>query len=254
MSSATEAGGAAQWAATVQPGTPVRWKELELAAWHGNRGVLRAMEPGRHRSSLIWLSVAVVLVLSGPILGFALIMGSRFDLVDVSRPARLPWTSLFFLISDLVLVPLAIWVLFSSATRRGSRGLGLYALLLGGASALMGYRAGQDPDVERPWLLLAPIIVAALAGLVLLIASRSGPRPSRAEELSTQDRAAASRRATISSAVDQVPTGERRAVEQDLRLGIQDLQRRGVIPAEEAQRALDAPPGGLSHHMAQRGG
>ncbi len=242
-----------QWAANVQPGTPVRWKQFELAAWQGNRGVLRAMEPGKHRISQLWLAVGLVIVLSAPIFGSALLMGSRFGIVPVDRPDRLPWASLIFLIGDLLLVPLAIKVMFSSAPSRGSRGLGLYALVLGGVTAALGYGAGRDPDVDRPWLLLAPIIATALAGLVLLIASRESPRPSRAEKLSTQDRAAASRRATISSAVDQVPTDERRAVEEDLRLGIRDLQTRGVISAEDAQRALDAPLGGLSHHMAQRG-
>lgn len=149
---------------------------------------------------------------------------------------------------------MAVAALFSSATRRGTRGLGVYALVLAGVTALIGYGAAQDPDIDRPWLLLAPIIVAAVAGLALAIIGGKGPRPSRAEELATQDRAGASRRATILSAVDRVPEADRRAVAQDLRLGIRDLQTRGVIPAEEAQRALDAPLGGLSHHMAQRGG
>lgn len=246
---------AVEWAASVEPGTPVRWKALELVAWRRHRTVLAAIEPGRHRGVGFWLFTAATLfAFVAPVVGFSLLHGGRFGLSDLDPAEVIPEAGVCFLVGDLVLVPLAVWALARRSEARGTRGLGLSALILGLSSAILAYVSGQNAGTDPLWLWLTPIVVATAAGLVLTIVGGGSSRPrGRTARLAAQDHAAASRRAAIRSAVAGVPQTQREAVEQELRRAALDLYDRGVIQQAEAERALRAPLGGLSHHMAQRG-
>lgn len=255
MSRRTQAG-AVDWAASVQPGTPVRWKSLELAAWHRHRKVLAAMEPGRHMAPGFWLVPAMVMAaLAAPLLGFALLLagGARSGFSAHDRVERIPAAGVLFLIADLVLVPLVVWMLARPSEGKGSRGLGVYALIMGLVAALTSHLAAQEVGIARLWLWLTPMIVTAAAGLVMAVLGGKG-RSTDPTTQSAHQPAAGNRRRAVLTAVAGVSDSERELVEVELRRAIGDLTDRGVIDRADAERALTAPLGGLSHHMAQRGG
>lgn len=248
--------GAVDWAASVQPGTPVRWKALELAAWHRHRQVLAAMEPGRHRGPGFWLVPAMLLFgLAAPTVGIALLLagGSRSGFSVHDRVERIPAAGALFLVADLVLVPFVVWLLAKPSQRRGSSGLGLYALVMGLGAALPAHLAAQEVGMPRRWLWLTPMIVTAAAGLVMLVIGGMARLKDHPTDMGNQP-ASGGRRSAIRAAVADVSESEREVVETQLRRAIGDLADRGLIDRGDAERALTAPLGGLSQHMSQRGG
>lgn len=255
MGSSTQVG-AVNWAASVQPGTPVRWKSLELAAWHRHRSVLAAMEPGRHRAPGFWLVPAAMLIaLAAPLVGFALLLagGSRSGYSARDRADVIPEAGVCFLVADLLLVSIVARALARPSEAKGSRGMGLYALAMGLVAALTSYLAADKVGMGQLWLV--PMVLAAVAGLVLVVIGGGTSRPTdRTARRAAQEHAASGRRRAVLTAVAGVPPAGRESVEAELRQAVGDLVDRGVIDAAEAGRALDAPLGDLSHHMAQRGG
>lgn len=200
------------------------------------------------------LGVGVAVALLALISGVAFMVGGRLGLPRFSAGVRVTGSSVSFLVANLLLVPWAVALLLGRSLRQGGRGLGLFAMIVGGLSVLLGVMERSSPEVEHLWWWLIPILSATGAGLVICIMGGSPPGDSRTARDERQHQVAARRRSRITEAVEQVPPDGRARVTQDLRQAVVDLADRGLIEQAEAERALAAPLGGLSHHMAQRGG
>ena len=166
---------ATEAAARIQPGSPVRWRDLELAAFREHSGVVRALDPRGRRSAAarsplrILRIVVVALVALCPVWSFASLLGGRFIAVQVDGETAIPMAAIFTTIGLAMPLWLAWRGLSDPAQRRGSlAGIGaLYA----GIGVVLGILvvARAEPGQSLA-LALVPFAATVLVGLVLVVA------------------------------------------------------------------------------------
>ena len=247
---------ATEAAARIQPGSPVRWRDLELAAFREHSGVVRALDPRGRRSAAarsplrILRIVVVALVALCPVWSFASLLGGRFIAVQVDGETAIPMAAIFTTIGLAMPLWLAWRGLSDPAQRRGSlAGIGaLYA----GIGVVLGILvvARAEPGQSLA-LALVPFAATVLVGLVLVVAgalfATRGTSAVRTGRAST----AGGPLPGVRAAVARLDEPARAAVRADLETAIMDLERRGVVDRGAAAAARRADLGLLAVRMAQ---
>lgn len=247
---------ATEAAARIQPGSPVRWRDLELAAFREHADVVRALDPRGRRSSAarsplrIVRIVVVALVALCPVWSFASLLGGRFTAVQVDGETAIPMAAIFTTIGLAMPLWLAWRGLSDPEQRRGSlAGIGgIYAGIGVVLGILVVARAEPGQSIA---LALVPFAATVLVGLVLVAAGAlfamrgsRAPRPGRAS-------APGGPLSGVRAAIERLDEPARTAVRADLDAAIVDLERRGVVDRGAAAAARRAELGLLALRMAQ---
>ncbi|MGL4172972.1 MAG: hypothetical protein ACRCTR_02700 [Actinomycetota bacterium] len=249
-------------AAAIQPGSAVPWRVLELAAFSRYPKVQRFLDPRAqyHRrptqeklrfALAIPLMLFLVALFLMPVAGFVTLMGDRFPstpLPDAS--AAVPVAGGLFLAGmPLLLASAVTWFQAGRPIDPLRRTHAWMTAGLGAISAIAAYAgsSAQEFDDGELWTLV--IVVSALTGLtfavVLHSSKKTAPKSGRAVT------SAATPRQRVTSEVARLSEGQRALIRDDLVTAIVDLERRGVITADEATAARGAELGLLPVRMSQ---
>jgi len=259
-------------AAGVERGQPVPWLLLELVALRSRPELQDLIDPSRRlraarRSTGGGLvALTVVVGVSGLVaLGLAGRTTAR-GYFEVT-----PWSVVGTVSVYLGLVPLLGLAVVALRGRIGFPGPGHFRLgALGGVLALGCWivlfsrspeAAAWDDEHGTPWRwgVLATLLVAvAVVALVLRSATRMTAPETKAEaeagdavERAPDEPAPVDRWTTVDAVVDEMPPWTRAALGRELGRALDDLEARGVLPREEAQRARNASLGHLARVMQE---
>jgi hypothetical protein len=251
------------WAAAVQPGTPVQWRALEVAAFRDHPSVLEQLDPAgrynggkRHRGrvtrQLLWAVPAVVVsavVYGSPVWGFVTIASGRFRSPSATpdHATRIPAAGVLFAISLVLLVGLLAWGLRDRRLPGAFVQVQAWLLtVLGGLGAAGVARGGARDDVPG-WELWTAFIGASAAIAVVVLVAHHHLR--RALPEAPVDRQPLGR---VRRQVQRLTPAEQQAVRDDVAAAVRDLADRGVVSAADAAWAQQADPGMLAVQMSQR--
>lgn len=240
-------------AAAMQPGSSVRWRDLELAAFAAHPSVVRALDPRGRRSRAarspmrIVRTVAIALVVLAPVWCLAFLGGGWFTSAQGDPGFDVPAAAVVAAIG-LVVPGWLVWtVVRTPAQRRPSVAVigAIYVAVGGVLAGLVVARAGTGQAIALP---LVPFVATIGLGLVLVVlggvfALRGGR--------TVAPRVAPGPLPAVRAAVARLDDAERAAVRTDLETAIIDLERRGVVGRGPAAAARRADLGLLALRMAQ---
>lgn len=256
-------------AARFAPGSTVRWKAIEVAAFDGHREVLQHLDPagtfngGRRRSGPGGLKVIALLpfilimfaVLGAPIWGFVALFGDRFGRSDPDPASAIPVAGVVFAIGlPFLIISLVLWLRAGSAKDASRETQAVMAMALGTVSAVIVATRGSASDVPGwpGWLI--PVAATGLIGgaftVLLLRARRSGRVVTRTRS-EPADGTAVEPLKRVRLAVEKLPPEQLTAIRHDIDAAITDLAARGVVGARDAAWARGAELGKLALRMSQ---
>lgn len=249
-------------ASGVRPGAPVRWDQLEEAAF-------RCSSPGlgfrprfgerkwKTAGVLIWAVPATIVYFAcylAPVWGFASVYDGH--IASAAPPpdpeTAIPRSGAFFMIgAGFMLISFGHWLM----KRRPRDGFyqiqAALSLVLGPITALRVQRLASDEDVANWELWMLPGLAAAVLGAAFLIAHKAfgvARKPLMDPATGVPSGAAAElekRRAQVSELSEE----QRERMRFDLDAAVDDLERRKAISVADANHARNAELGGLAFHM-----
>lgn len=248
----------------TQPKAPVKWRDLELAAFAEHPGVLDQLAPERklkgskRRWELLWgvpAAIVVAAVFAAPIWGFTTLVGDRFGRSTLEPGGTIPAAGIIFGIGLILLVVnLVRWRLAGRPDGGLAYAQAALAFVLGVPSVAIAAVQGPRAEVPSWQLWTLPIIVSTLIGgtwLVLLVVQRRITR-SREDPRARASRKTATPLARVTDEVALLTPEARDAVSRDLEVAISDLESREVISAADAVVARRAELGLLKLRMYQQ--
>jgi hypothetical protein len=250
-------------AAKVQPGSTVRWDRLERAAFAGHPSVLAEGGPKKrvrkNNWNLIWGIPLVILYFFSylaPIWGTAAISVSRFQTFRQDTEETIPLSGTLFIFALALLIVSIVHWFFKGRRRNGFYEVqAALAFTLGGLSAAAVRMNGVNDSVEGWELWIIPVMATVVLGAVFLVllliarlaeSRRSGPASSGGDALPANKIQVLKHRREL---VAQLTEADRAAIRDDIESAIDDLERRGLISAAEADRARGAELGALALRM-----
>jgi len=257
---------AREHAATIQPGSGVKWRALELAAFERHPGILRVLDPsgkygkrggGSNRALLLaapFMLLAFALYV-GPIWGLATVMEWRFGQADSDPAVVIPAAGIIFLVTlpFLVLSAVVWWRRGRTPDRFLDYQAGI-ALFIGGLTVVLATARAIRGDVPAWPLWVLPILAVTIVGGVFFVALLRARRAVRATVPAAKGQArvgAVEPLKAVREQVERLPAPEREAIQQDLLGALDDLERREVIKPAEAEWARGAELGKLALRMSQ---
>lgn len=256
-------------AARLAPGSIVRWKALDAAAFEGHPHVLRELDPkgkyngGRRRTSpltvrSIMLVPAVLLlwaVLAAPIWGFVALFGDRFGRSNPDPTTSIPVAGIIFSIGLLpLIISFVLWVRAGRLKDLARETQAVMAMGLGTVSSVIIALRGSASDVPGWGGWLTPVAATGLIGgafLVLLLRARSARRVPTAQSVGSPDGKVAEPLKEVRVAIERLPGADLAAIRLDIDSAISDLAARGVIGSQDAAWARGAELGKLALRMSQ---
>ncbi len=242
-------GPATAWARSQQPGSALRWKELEMAAWSGHPTVARALA-GR-------LSLAMALVAAGTLITYVVAFAYPIVALAASTPGRgaTPWAGAHTRLSTAGVVVavgfvahttlVGLWVLHRSPHGRLERSPVLvrqaWVVLVAGLLLLVAVIGLRSDAAGGAW-----VLVMVGCSIVLSAATLVLHRTAATPDPDSQPTGEPTPRASVRRAVDRVPASELDAVRADLERSLDDLAERGVISGRELEKVRGAPLGMLT--------
>lgn len=234
------------WAQQQTADRPIRWKGLEIAAFSRHPRVTRALGPTREEKRearqnpevpwLFYLALPAILVgtllMFYPAVAFLLLADGqtgRFDINGIDAAVAVPLAGVVLLVGGIVH---AVSIARRHRREPSDTGLDAVAVLFGALDVLAIARRGRGEDVTAwPWWLVVAALVVAV-GVTGIVHGRS--RPHRAPLLDDAPRMAARRE------VARLSDAAREAIGRDLDAAVGDLERRGLVTRETADRARAA--------------
>lgn len=229
----------------IQPGSNVRWIDIERAAFHAHRAVFdakpaarRAIRPWEHVASAV-VAIIMACFWLAPIAGYVIVTDSRrFGPATPDYERMIPISGGFYLCAVVYLVVAAI--LWACGGRKPNGLVATNAFMtgiLGTLAAISLARHGAEEGVANWEQWTTAVASAAIVGFIVGTMVQAGSRR-RVKEGPEADR----RRAGIEGLTPE----ERDAIRADLADAIDDLEQRGLIDTATAEAARTAELGFLA--------
>lgn len=250
-------------AAKIQPGSNVRWDRIEKASFAGHATVLAALDgrrPTTRRDKPRWqvflaipLAILMVISMLTPILGVAAIARGRFQNFEAPAEDMIPLAGIFYAwAAGTLLVWIIVWMLADRRYSGIATTFAVMTIVLGVLTAVAMADRAADSAVDgwRSWLI--PVIAAIVLGALFTTAMAVARSRSRAAKHGGDASLPANLLARLQArrdAVAELSEADRLAIKRDLDAATLDLERRGLISAEDAERARTTDLGGLALRM-----
>ncbi|MBO3101908.1 hypothetical protein [Cellulomonas fengjieae] len=236
----------------IQPGSRIRWIDVERAAFHAHRPVFDALPPPRRRigtgewAAMAGATIVVVFFWLASIVGYAVLYnGYRFGATTPDYERMIPVSGVLYLGALVYLIGAAlVWVFGGRVPTYMNTVTAFTTGILGALAAFSIVQHGRAEGVEN-WAVWATVVAGvALGGFVVGTMFQLGSRR-RVKEGPEAER----RRAGIES----LSPEERVAIRADLDAAIGELAERGLIDQAAAAAARDAELGFLAETMRAAG-
>lgn len=235
-------GPATAWAAAWRPGTPMRWKALETAAWSGHPGVARALA-GR-------VSLGMGLFAAGAFILYLVAFAYPIVALGLSTPGRggAPWADASTrlttvgvvvavgLVAHVVLV--GLWLAHRPLERTRTLSRQSTVVLAAGALLVVSVLSLRADAGGGGWVLLLVVVPVVLSATTLVLHRTMARPPTASAEVTP--------RAVVRQAVARVPEVEQDAVRADLEQALDLLLAADAISLKERQKVAGAPLGMLT--------
>lgn len=252
---------ARQWAARAEPGTPIQWRNLELAAFAEHPKVVRALDPsGKYRFGgprkigalrgtgiVIAVIVGIFVVMIPSAIGLAALIPNRPGRASVDPATAVPVAGCIYAYSLLVLIiSLVMWLREGRKRTQFGQAQAIAAIITGVLGTPASAIRGSEAHLAH-WQLWTMLIgLHTVFAIVLVVLHGAGStRPDTTPSSAPKPLQAVRRR------VKQLSPATREAVRADLSSAIDVLADRDLITAEDADWARDADLGMLALRMAQ---
>lgn len=257
---------ARQWVSTTKPKFPVKWRDLQLAAFASHPAVLDQLDPdrllrGKDRLKLL-LGVPGTIVLGAifgaPIWGFTTLVGARFGRSTLDPAVTIPAAGIIFAVGLVALiVNVLLWFRAGKPVDRMREAHAGLAFFLGVPSILIAWFKGSTSAVEGWQYWIIPVITSTVIGGVFLAQLwwlRYSPRARAQRTPAALDAEAKADKplARVTTAVELLQPAEQDAVKADLEAAISELEAQNVITPEDATVARNAELGLLALRMYQQ--
>ena len=232
----------------IQPGSRIRWIDVERAAFHAHRPVFDAVPPPRRRiGTMEWLAasgsaIVIVCFWLASIAGYVVLYdGYRFGARAPDYERMIPVSGVLYLAALVYLVgAVLVWAFGGRKPTYMNTVTAFTTGVLGALAAISIAQHGSAEGVEN-WSLWAPVVAGvAVIGFAVGTMFQLGSRR-RVKEGPEADR----RRAGIEG----LSPEDRDGIRADLDDAIGELEERGLIDAVTASAARDAELGFLAETM-----
>jgi hypothetical protein len=270
-----------EWAAGIQPGTTVRWRALETAAFAGHPDVAHRIDPlgefgpprpaasggGARMLGAVGKVAFVAVVIVGVIVfyfpaifGVATLIGDRFGREHPDPFVTIPVTGVIFAYVFVTLVITFVpWVRGGRKKDLLRESQALAAAGLGIISVFLAWSLGASAGVPNWQLWTAVMAVATVFAIVYCVMTLRAHRAETVRSLKARlrgdvdddgdDTLPREPVKRVRQVIDRLTDEDKQAVRRDLEAAIADLASRGVITADAAGVARGCALGALSLRM-----
>ena len=256
---------AQEWVVRTQPKPPVKWRDVEIAAFAEHPSVLDQLDPARafrgtkRGWELVWgvpAAILVAVVFAAPIWGLTTLVGDRFGRSTLETSGTIPAAGIIFGIGSILLVVNFVRWLRAGKPKEGMRDAQAGMAFVLGAPSIAIVAVQGPRDVVPFWeLWVLPIVFTTVVGgvfLVMLRAERGKTRSVPKSLPETVEKQKSSPLARVTDEVALLNPEARDAVSRDLDDAIAYLEARKLITVADAEVARQAELGLLKLRMYQQ--